>query len=200
MKIFIYYLHRGDNIPFYIGKTNSLVDRLRDHNYKRGKCFIEILEETTEEEWYFLEKYYIKYFTEKGYILENLNGGGGGSIIGKPKHTIEYKLLLKEKTPLKNLSPQSREKIYSKERNLKISKSLQNRIFSNEHKNKLSKIKKGKLSNSSRKIIQYSLIGEFIKEWDSITLAKKYIGKGDIQGCVLGKTKTAGGYKWEYKK
>ncbi len=35
--IFIYYLHRGDGIPFYIGKTKDLKQRLREHKSKKLK-------------------------------------------------------------------------------------------------------------------------------------------------------------------
>jgi len=48
------------------------------------------------------------------------------------------------------------------------------------------------------KIIQYDLEGNFIKEWNSITLAKLEF-KGDIQACCIGKQKTAGGFIWKYK-
>jgi hypothetical protein len=50
----------------------------------------------------------------------------------------------------------------------------------------------------SKHILQYSLEGELIKEWPSITEAKN-MGFGGVDMCVVGKTKTAGGYIWRYK-
>jgi len=71
-------------------------------------------------------------------------------------------------------------------------------------KQKLSKASKGKSKPEGfgdiigRSILQYSLEGEFIKEWNSITKAKQHF-KGDILGNCSDKQKTAGGYIWKYK-
>lgn len=50
-------------------------------------------------------------------------------------------------------------------------------------------------------ILQFSLDGEFIKEFSSIKEASGEIGisKPAIVHCLKGKTKKAGGYKWKYK-
>jgi hypothetical protein len=53
---------------------------------------------------------------------------------------------------------------------------------------------------NSKPISQYDLDGNFIKEWPSRVEAKKWLGGGDIAGCLKGKQKTAGGYFWKYKK
>ena len=50
-----------------------------------------------------------------------------------------------------------------------------------------------------KSIIQYDLEGNFIREWEAITKAKQWLIKGDIDGCLSGKQKTAGGYIWKYK-
>ena len=55
---------------------------------------------------------------------------------------------------------------------------------------------------SHRKVIfQFSLDGEFIKEFSSIKEASGEIGisKPAIVHCLKGETKKAGGYKWKYK-
>lgn len=80
----------------------------------------------------------------------------------------------------------------------KVSNRLLGKKQSEETRRKKSESMKGKILHY-KEIIQYSLEGNFIKEWNSITEAKKWLGKGDIQGCVLGKTKTAGGYIWKHK-
>lgn len=48
-------------------------------------------------------------------------------------------------------------------------------------------------------IEQLDLQGNLIKEWESITLATKEVG-GYIQGVLSNRQKSAGGFKWRYKK
>ena len=48
-------------------------------------------------------------------------------------------------------------------------------------------------------VLQYDKKGNFIKEWDSISNAEKWLCKGDIRSVLDGKTKTAGGYIWKNK-
>ena len=57
----------------------------------------------------------------------------------------------------------------------------------------------GKTRNN-KSITQYDLEGNFIKDWPSRTEAKKWLGVGDIAGCLAGKQKQAGGFVWKYKK
>ncbi len=49
--------------------------------------------------------------------------------------------------------------------------------------------------------LQFSLDGEFIREFNSIKEASEEISisKPAIVHCLKGKTKKAGGYKWKYK-
>jgi hypothetical protein len=52
---------------------------------------------------------------------------------------------------------------------------------------------------SSKPILQYDFDGRFIKEYPSIMEARRENPKGDIDSCVQGKQKQAGGYQWFYK-
>lgn len=54
---------------------------------------------------------------------------------------------------------------------------------------------------NTKEIIQLSLDGEFIKEWDSATKAGEILGilQGNISAACNGKYKSAGGYKWMHK-
>ena len=54
----------------------------------------------------------------------------------------------------------------------------------------------------SKRIIQFSLLGNKIKKWDSMTEAAKSIGCdiSAISMCCNGIRKSAGGYRWEYVK
>jgi hypothetical protein len=51
----------------------------------------------------------------------------------------------------------------------------------------------------SKPILQYDLKGNFIKEYPSIMEARRDNPKGDIDSCVQGKQKQAGGFQWLYK-
>lgn len=55
-------------------------------------------------------------------------------------------------------------------------------------------------SSSRKKIKQYDLNGNFIKEWDYILLASVNlnISNSAISNCLRGRSKTAGKYYWEY--
>jgi CRISPR/Cas system-associated exonuclease Cas4 (RecB family) len=68
-----------------------------------------------------------------------------------------------------------------------------------QHKQNISHSSKGKTRNN-KPILQYDLKNNFIKEWPSRTEAKKWLGTGDIAGCLSGKQKQAGGYIWKFKK
>ena len=61
--------------------------------------------------------------------------------------------------------------------------------LSEEHKLKLSK-----------KILQYTKSGEFIREWQSAYEAMRELGinRGNICACCKGKRPYAGGYVWRY--
>jgi group I intron endonuclease len=48
-------------------------------------------------------------------------------------------------------------------------------------------------------IVQLDLKGNYIKEWESTSQAHKELNLTSILNCLKGRTKTAGGYKWEYK-
>lgn len=50
-------------------------------------------------------------------------------------------------------------------------------------------------------VLQYTLDGQFIREWDSCLAVEKELGikNGNISSCCKGKQKTAYGYIWRYK-
>lgn len=63
--------------------------------------------------------------------------------------------------------------------------------------------KSGQMFGGKKKksIIQFSLDGEYIKEWNSITDASNYlnISKDNIISCCSGRYKQSGGFIWKYK-
>jgi hypothetical protein len=133
MKTIIYYLHRGDKIPFYVGKTKNLKNRLNTHKFIFGKdIFIEFLDKV--EDWKYWEKHYISLFKNLGYILENKNNGGGG-----PSEGVIFPEERKQK-----ISQANKGTIHSIEGRLSTSKQLTGRKFSKEICDKISKAKLGK--------------------------------------------------------
>lgn len=94
-------------------------------------------------------------------------------------------------------------KTASDETKKKMSISALGKPKSEEHKFNMMKnrsnVIKGVVLSNNKNINQYNLEGNFIKEWPSITEAKKTI-KGDINACCSGKQKTAGGFIWKFVK
>ncbi len=78
-------------------------------------------------------------------------------------------------------------------------KMTRNYIFKYEY------VEKGDKYNSDEKsfiraVEQYTIEGQYIKTWPSITSAEKEMNvKGGIGKCCRGKAKTSAGYKWKYK-
>lgn len=84
MKSCIYYLHKGDHIPFYVGETHKPDFRIYRHRRKYGQdTQLEVISEV--KNWRRWEKYYIKKYRDLGYDLKNINSGGGGVKKGTPK-------------------------------------------------------------------------------------------------------------------
>ena len=66
-----------------------------------------------------------------------------------------------------------------------------------KHLNDIGDSKK-RISDARKKnVLQYSLDGDFIKEWESITLAENSLKINGISQCISGKILTAGGYQWK---
>ena len=79
---YIYFLHNGDNVPFYVGKSiNVKLHRSYQHKKTFGKnTMLEIIDKVPTDEWLFWESYWIEQFKSWGFKLKNKNNGGGGSI------------------------------------------------------------------------------------------------------------------------
>lgn len=112
----IYYLHRGDNVPFYIGKTIEVDKRENKHKKTFGDdVLLEILDEIPTKEWLFWECHYIHLFLSWGFSLVNVRKNGGGGV-----------------------------DFHSDITKYKISESNKGKIISEETKNKMSESGKGK--------------------------------------------------------
>ena len=194
MKTIIYYLHRGDKIPFYVGKTTNLKTRLNTHKSVFGKSiYIEYIDKV--DDWKYWEKHYINLFKNLGYILENKNNGGGG-----PSEGVVFPEERKQKIGQANKGT-----VHSLEGRLATSKKLKGRKFTAEHSSKISAAKQNHPSYQNRKnnkqIYQKDLTGNIIKEWNTIKEASSSLELSEmyIIQCCKGKREQYKNYKWEYK-
>jgi len=196
----IYFLCKKDRIPFYIGKTIRIENnsRLNAHKEKYGKnIFLETIDLVNTDEWEFWEKHYISLFKSWGFILENKNKGGGGCVthnVLKSSRLLIGKAHKGLKKPFSdihkvNMSIATKGKIMPKSMGIKISKLLKGRKITWDLKHNSLPLRK--------KILQYDLNGNFIKEWESITKATKEL-KCDISGFLRGRYKHSGGFIWKY--
>jgi hypothetical protein len=187
----IYYLHFGDNVPFYVGKTRNEYHRLANHKKIFGdNIHMKIISEVLN--WRKWEKYYIKKFKNQGYNLQNKNNGGGG-----PEEWTKESIQKIKSHPTRG------KKI--SESNKGKSKSNKGKLFTEEHKQKIKQtrdfLKTRKNPWQNTPVLQYNLDGKFIKEWSSQVEATKYLNKtGDgIGACCRGRQKNAYGYIWKFK-
>lgn len=92
------YLLEYNNDTYYIGKTNNIVRRIKEHTRKSSIEFSYIILDKTEDEyWKFWEQYWICQFKSWGFNLTNKNNGGGGTKAGikrskECKHKISIAL------------------------------------------------------------------------------------------------------------
>ena len=187
----IYYLHRGDDIPFYVGKSRRHLVRLSSHKKTFGSNIeMKIISEV--KNWRRWEKYYIKKYINLGYQLENKNEGGGGVDI---------------------VSQETRDKISNHPtRAIKLSiankgmtSPMKGKKLSEEHKAKIKATRghlKGRANTwQAKPVLQYDLEGNFIREFGSQAEASYIMGKtGDgIGSCCRGEYKTSYGYIWKFK-
>lgn len=145
----------------------------------------------------YLEEYYINLYdavnSEEYYNIAK--GGFGGGNLGK-KMSDEAK---------SNMSKASKIRGASFEYKQKISKLHLGRRYSEEHKAKLKVAHKNQTNlNLAKPVAQYTLAGEFIKEFPSISEACRQLGHDPNKGGLISRTcrlkqKHAFGYFWTYK-
>ncbi len=205
------YILKKDNIPFYIGKTKDLTRRKHKHSILYGEIEIEIIEQCddTKEIWKSLENYWINYYKKQGFELKNKNEGGGGPTIYSEESKQKMRKSRKKGTGdkiSKTLIENNHSKYYTKEVRDTMSKSQlgKPKPFTTEHKLNMGIAKR----KDAKPVIMLDLKNKPIKEWESKGQAAEWIkiqtGKtsnitSQIKDCILGRQKTAYGYKWKYK-
>jgi hypothetical protein len=201
------YILEKNNIPFYIGKAKDIIRRKCVHKKTYGLDIqLYVIDEV--EDWKFWECYWIEQFKCWGFKLENKNNGGGGPSIYTEEQKQKMRKPRKEGTGekiSKTIKERNHSQYYTEEVKQKISKG--NKIlkpFSKQHIHNMGIAKR----KQAKPVLQYDLQDNFIKEWESKGQAALYIkeqtGKtsnlsSQIKDCILGKQKTAFGYKWKYK-
>lgn len=208
MKVSIYYLHKGDNIPFYIGKSKNPNSRKAEHKWKNKggvKPKMVILEEVNGDEWKFWEKWYICLFQSWGFILENKNEGGGGvishtedskqkisqSLTGK-QHSKETKIKMRNSALGRHHSPSQSKKLSQSLREYysKNDGSFKGKTHTEETKNKLAK-----------PIQAFDKEGNLVEEYPSLKLAGE--AHKTHSGNIIKSIKRNGSFHgliWKYKK
>lgn len=227
MRHYLYrHIRLDKNEPFYIGigtkqlrAHNSIKSEYRrayETNRKESYIWNNIVSKTSYEieilfesdDYEFIKEKEIEFICLYGRInnntgtLSNMTNGGDGFIgyVHSKEKIEKHKIFMtgrKQSQEEKQKRNESRKGyLHSEETKLKISNSHKGKKTSKEH---LEKLYKGQLLANSKPILQYDLQGNFIKEWQSATVAAKEINlhPTSIRHCVQGKTKTSGGYVWK---
>jgi hypothetical protein len=201
------YVLEKNGVPFYIGKAKDSVRRKHAHKKTFGLDIQSYIIDEVEN-WKFWESYWIEQFKQWGFKLENKNNGGGG-----PSSYSEEQKLKMRKPRIKGtgdkisktLTSRNHSQYYTQEVRDKISKG--NKIakpFSNTHKQNIGIAKR----KQAKVVLQCDLDDNVIKEWESKGQAALWIQEqtnktsnlvSQIKDCILGRQKTAFGYKWKYK-
>ena len=180
MKTIIYYLHRGDKIPFYVGKTKNQPNKREKSHQKRLNDYSIILEVIDKvDDWRYWEKHYITLFKNLGHILINQNSGGGGPEVVKDStkqkisqankgtiHPIEGRLAASQKLKGRKLPQEQVEKI----RQAKLGKPNPNGGGKGKTKPGVSSSHKGRVSPNKGKgnpVALYKTSGEYVKTYPS---------------------------------
>jgi hypothetical protein len=194
----IYILERN-GVPFYIGKTlQKIKERFYTHKDRKINSEITEIDCVDDSEWRFWESWYIELFKSWGFELENKNNGGGGR---GPGWISPLERNIKIKESLKNHS-----QYYTDEVRKKISEGNKGipKPFTEDHIRNIGLIKR----KNAKRVLMYDLEDNLIKEWECKSQAAEWIKEtkkrqgnltSQIKDAILGRQKTAFGYKWKYK-
>ena len=192
-----YHLEKLDSNYHGSGTIISKIYKKRPHTLK--EVYLKTCYSQEElDEW---EQYYINFYntlSPNGYNLQEGGRGGVPSEDARRKMSNAHKgLCAGEKHPMFG-------KHHSDETKQKISKSHKGKPAHNKGKPMSEKQKKklreantnGKLS---KRVLQFTLDGEFVREWISVAeCGRNGFNSGYIAACCRGKRKSAYGYKWCY--
>ncbi len=201
------YVLEKNGVPFYIGKAKDPTRRKHSHRRTFGLDIQSYIIDEVED-WKFWESYWIEQFKCWGFKLENKNNGGGGP----SNYTEEQKQKMKGPRPgtgekiSKTLRERNHSQYYTDEIKQKISQNNKGKPkpFSESHKIAMGIAKR----KQAKPVLQCDLENNIIKEWESKGQAAVWVKEqtnkksnvtSQIKDCILGRQKTAFGYKWKYK-
>jgi hypothetical protein len=149
----------------------------------------------------FEKKYLVSNFgrfkNSSGTIMDNykVNDNGYNRVYIYKKTFLLHRLVAL--TFLENNN--NKEQVNHKDGN-KLNNSIGNLEWCTNKENQMHKFQNGLGNNFTRKIRQYDITGNFIKEFNSIVLAAKElnISKSNISGVLNNYRKTAAGFVWKY--
>lgn len=197
-EICIYKFVNKVNGKVYVGKTTNFTERIKKHYrrflsgeqsnlalYKALKKYgwenfsIEKIEECSEEKLNERECYWIEYYDSYFNGYNETRGGDGGTL-------YDYKKIV-ELWEQGNLMSEI-------QTILGCSKGVVQRAL-NSYKIK------DRRARIYTPVVQYTLEGELVQKYFSITEAAKVTGidSSGISKCCRGKLKTTGGYVWKYE-
>jgi hypothetical protein len=194
----IYILERN-GVPFYVGKTlQEIKERFYTHKDKKENSEITEIDCVDDNEWRFWESWYIELFKSWGFKLENKNNGGGGrgpGWVSPPERNAKIKASMKNHS-----------QYYTDDVRKKISKGNKGipKPFTEDHIRNIGLIKR----KNAKRVLMYDLEDNLIKEWECKSQAAEWIKEtkkrqgnltSQIKDAILGRQKTAFGYKWKYK-
>jgi hypothetical protein len=78
-----------DDVPYYVGKTVDVPNRMRSHQYAKEGFKYFVIDCVPYHEWEFWEKHYISLYFSWGFNLSNISMGGiDAELLLKYKKTI----------------------------------------------------------------------------------------------------------------
>ena len=195
-----------NNRSNYLGSGTYIKQAIQEYgknNFK--KTILEYC--NSKEELILKEEYWLKKFDAENnpefYNKTNKSFGNSGQTEeGKRKISIAKKGWQPTKEQKIKMSENRKgHLIYTEEWKQKISQSTKGIKKSEDWKKQQSENKKGN-TNRRKKVIQYDVNGNFIKEWDYVLEAAYSLGKktgAAITEVCSGKRKSIYGYIWKYK-
>lgn len=208
----IYYLHKGDNTPFYVGYTKSPKTRLNSHRQTYGiEIEMEEIDECLNKEKKQIESLWIGLFKSWGFDLLNKNKGGGGPLGWSEETKAKYKKWRKDKKPMLG-KKQSLITIERKSKALKgrskpdgfgdMMREVRLGVPKPEgFGDKISKATKGRPSKKIKIVVQKDLNDNIIAKYNGIDEAgvKTNSNPSTISKVCRGIFSQTNGYKWSYE-
>ena len=200
-----YHLKKLDSNYHGSGTIISKIYKKRPHTLKEvylKTCYTQ--EELDEWEQYYIEFYNTLY--PNGYNLQE--GGNGGVPCEETRRKISNSLkglFSGEKHPMfgKHQSEESKKKMSSSKKGLQSGEKhpMFGKHHSEESKKKMSdKIKGIQNEKLSKKVLQFTLTGEFIREWPSAAeCGRNGFNASSVSACCTGKLKSHKGYIFQHK-